>query len=47
VIIIGTPIDLSKEVKMSKPFVRVRYELEEQGSPDLNEILSERFPRKS
>ena len=46
-IIIGTPIDLSKEVKMSKPFVRVRYELEEQGSPNLNEILSERFPRKS
>jgi predicted GTPase len=47
VIIIGTPIDLSKEVKMSKPSVRVRYELEEQGSPTLNEILSEHFPKRN
>jgi len=46
VIIIGTPIDLSKVVNMGKPSVRVRYELEEQGSPNLKEILSERFPGK-
>ena len=40
-VIIGTPIDLSRIVKMTKPAVRVFYELEEIGTPDLKTILKE------
>jgi predicted GTPase len=46
-IIVGTPIDLSKVVRLGKPSVRARYELEEQGSPNLEEILREHFPGKT
>ena len=38
-VIIGTPIDLTRIVKMNKPAVRVSYELEEIGTPDLRAIL--------
>ena len=38
-VIIGTPINLKRIVKMNKPAVRVFYELEEIGSPDLTKIL--------
>jgi predicted GTPase len=38
-VIIGTPINLKRIVKMNKPAVRVFYELEEIGSPDLAAIL--------
>ncbi len=41
VVIIATPIDLSKIVKIDKPYVRVQYELEEIGKPDLEEVLGE------
>ncbi len=40
-VIIGTPIDLSKLVKIDKPTVRVGYELQEIGSPTLDDILAE------
>jgi len=33
VVIVGTPIDLSRLVKIDKPVVRVRYELQEIGRP--------------
>ena len=39
-VIIGTPIDLTKIIKIEKPTVRVRYELEEIGSPDIKAVLS-------
>ena len=39
VVIIGTPIDLSRIVKIKKPAVRVTYELEEIGEPSLKTIL--------
>jgi predicted GTPase len=39
VVLIGTPIDLSRLVNISKPALRVGYALAEKGSPDLNEIL--------
>jgi predicted GTPase len=39
VVIIGTPIDLGRIVKFNKPCVRVMYELEEIGTPTLNDIL--------
>ncbi|MBD3288526.1 GTPase [candidate division KSB1 bacterium] len=38
-VVIGTPIDLSKVIKIKKPFVRVKYELQEIGYPTLAEIL--------
>lgn len=41
VVIVGTPIDLRRVVKMKHPAVRVRYELQEIGSPTLEEILKE------
>jgi len=44
-VIIGTPIDLSRVLKINKPYQRVRYELQEIGQPTLEEILKEKFPR--
>ncbi len=41
VVVSGTPIDLNRVVKVNKPIVRVRYELDEIGTPDLNTILDE------
>ena len=38
-VIVGTPIDLARVVKIDKPNVRVRYDLQEIGSPDLAEVL--------
>ncbi|MBM4162002.1 MAG: GTPase [Ignavibacteria bacterium] len=40
-VIIGTPINLKRVVKLKKPAVRVFYELEEIGTPDLRSLLSE------
>ncbi len=42
VVIIGTPIDLRKIVNIKKPAVRVMYELQEIGKPNLEDVL-ERF----
>jgi len=39
-VIIGTPIDLTRLVKITKPTVRVRYELQEVGKPDLGDVLA-------
>jgi predicted GTPase len=40
VVVIGTPIDLNRLIKIKKPTVRVKYDLQEIGKPDLNGILS-------
>ena len=40
VVVIGTPIDLSRIVKIRKPTVRVGYELQEIGSPNLEQLLA-------
>ena len=40
-VIIGTPIDLRKIVKIKKPTVRVLYSLQEIGRPNLEDILSD------
>jgi predicted GTPase len=45
VVVIGTPIDLNRIVKINKPTVRVTYELQEIGSPNLQQVLEE-FVRK-
>jgi predicted GTPase len=39
VVIIGTPIDLTRVVQIKKPTVRVKYELQEIGQPDLKTVL--------
>ena len=39
VVVIGTPIDLRKLVKINKPAVRVTYELQEIGKPNLDDVL--------
>jgi len=40
VVVIGTPIDLTRIMDIKKPTVRVTYELQEIGKPDLEEVLS-------
>jgi predicted GTPase len=42
-VIIGTPIDLSRVINISKPSQRVRYELQEIGQPTLEDLLKARF----
>jgi len=41
VVLIATPIDLSRLMKINKPTVRVSYNLQEIGSPNLTEILTQ------
>jgi predicted GTPase len=38
-VIIGTPIDLSRIIKINKPAYRVIYELQEIGKPTLEDVL--------
>lgn len=38
-VVIGTPIDLRRVMKIDKPAVRVRYDLEEVGTPRLAELI--------
>ena len=38
-VVIATPVDLTKILKLHKPSVRVRYELQEIGKPDLEEVI--------
>jgi predicted GTPase len=42
-VISGTPIDLTRIVKINKPIQRVRYELQEIGVPTLKMLLQEKF----
>ena len=42
-VIIGTPIDLTRVIKINKPAQRVRYELQEIGQPTLEDILRLKF----
>ncbi|MHC4183327.1 MAG: cyclic 2,3-diphosphoglycerate synthase [Planctomycetota bacterium] len=39
IVIIGTPIDLSKIIKINKPVVRAKYELQEISKPGLKEMI--------
>jgi predicted GTPase len=40
-VIIATPIDLNRVIKINKPNTRVEYALQEIGKPDLKEILTD------
>jgi predicted GTPase len=46
VVLIGTPIDLRRVLKINKPAVRAKYELQEIGTPTLEEILKAKFAKK-
>ncbi|HHY43868.1 MAG TPA: GTPase [Coprothermobacter sp.] len=43
VIVSGTPINISRLVKVNKPIVRVMYELEEIGKPTLKDVIMEKM----
>jgi len=45
-VVIGTPIDLSRVIKINKPSQRVRYELQEIGRPTLTDMLLKKFGKK-
>lgn len=40
-VVIGTPIDLSRLINFEVPTTRVRYELQEIGKPDLEDVLND------
>lgn len=42
-VIIGTPIDLSRLIKIKKPTVRVEYDLKETSKPTLEDIIKKKF----
>jgi predicted GTPase len=44
-VVIGTPIDLRRVLNLSKPAVRVKYELQEVGEPNLEDILEEHLSK--
>jgi predicted GTPase len=46
IVIVGTPIDLGRLLDLNKPSQRVRYELQEIGTPTLSDVLEKRFARK-
>ncbi len=41
VVVIGTPIDLNRIVKIRKPTVRVTYQLQEIGTPNLEQVVGQ------
>jgi len=40
-VIIATPIDLARVIKVNKPSTRVAYELQEIGTPDMEDVLQD------
>jgi predicted GTPase len=46
IVISATPIDLTRIIKVNKPMQRVRYELQEIGRPDLEDVLKAKFGKK-
>lgn len=44
-VISGTPIDLTRIIKVNKPMQRVRYELQEIGVPTLEDVLKKQFKK--
>jgi predicted GTPase len=46
-VVIGTPVDLTRIIRINKPSVRVRYDLSEISRPDISEVLNEFVERHS
>ena len=40
-VVIGTPIDLPRFVKVNQPYVKIGYELQEIGTPTFETILQD------
>lgn len=45
-VVVATPIDLTRILKIKKPAVRVSYELQEIGKPDFQQVLGDFFAGK-
>ncbi len=45
-IVLGTPSDITKYMKINKPVVRVKYELEELGRPKIEDIITDFLKKK-
>jgi predicted GTPase len=45
-VLVGTPIDLGRFLRVNKPTQRVRYELQEIGRPRLEDLLRAHFPAR-
>ncbi len=45
-VVIGTPIDLRQALQLNKPAVRVRYELQEVGKPNLEDVLKKMLSKR-
>jgi predicted GTPase len=41
VVVIATPFDVTRVIRIDKPFVRVEYELEELGEPSLTAVITD------
>jgi predicted GTPase len=39
-VVVGTPIDLKRIIRITRPSTRVSYSLQEIGKPDLESVLS-------
>jgi predicted GTPase len=46
IVLSGTPIDLTRIIKVNKPIVRVSYRLQEKSKPDLEAVLSDMLKKK-
>jgi predicted GTPase len=42
-VIVATPVDLTRIIRIDKPMLRVRYELQEIGTPNLEDVLKARL----
>jgi predicted GTPase len=42
-VVVGTPIDLTRLLKIKHPMERVRYELQVIGRPTVEEVLAQKF----
>ena len=47
IVMVATPIDLSKVIRIDRPTVRVTYSFEERGTPQLPELLRKAFAMTS
>jgi len=46
VVLIGTPIDLRRVLRLNKPAAKARYELREIGTPTLEDVLKQKFSKR-
>ena len=40
-VVVATPIDLARTIKLDKPYLKVRYEVEELGKPAISEMIEQ------